>query len=420
MEPDTYYSDAPDIDQLVSDGIAAVKANRRTEARELLMQVVEWDETHSIAWLWLSSVVDDLEEKEICLENVLMLEPNNQAAQRGLEVISRQKELHPQPSPEPQTPTQQNRTTTSKYKRLPPGGTRPAPAIDQETIQSTTSEPIDEYQIDPLENELGCPYCAAPTEPEHKKCPKCRKKLIISIPRKAKTSILYKVILVLQGLNIAQYLLIGIGALLSISFMGDLGEAPGEEVIPPGIITLIILIALLPGLIYASFIFIGFLKRWPIVYYLTLFQSIMFFIGAVVLGVTFGLDSSVGLGCGGAIIVIALAQLFMVLNLGDDFALDRFRIMLHADSDIKTAENFLSRGNLYAKRKMWAMAAIHFRRAAMQMPNNINGHMALVLAYLNLGMHDKIQASLDQAKRLNSDDPALHQLIEDIKKQSPA
>jgi tetratricopeptide (TPR) repeat protein len=88
--------------------------------------------------------------------------------------------------------------------------------------------------------------------------------------------------------------------------------------------------------------------------------------------------------------------------------------MLHTDSDIKTAENFLSRGNFYAKRKMWAMAAIHFRRAALQMPDNINGHMALVLAYLNLGMHDKIWTSLDQAKRLNPDDPALHQLIEDI------
>jgi len=74
-------------DELLKQGIAALKAGRKAEARNLLMQVVEQDERNEMAWLWLSGAVDTDEERRICLENVLAINPNNGVARRGLESL---------------------------------------------------------------------------------------------------------------------------------------------------------------------------------------------------------------------------------------------------------------------------------------------------------------------------------------------
>jgi Flp pilus assembly protein TadD len=63
--------------ELLRQGIAAAKAGRKEEAHETLLQVIKLDERNEQAWLWLSAVVDSIEEKEICLENVLALNPAN-------------------------------------------------------------------------------------------------------------------------------------------------------------------------------------------------------------------------------------------------------------------------------------------------------------------------------------------------------
>jgi hypothetical protein len=53
------------------------------------MQLVELDERNELAWLWLSEVVDDPGEREVCLENVLTINPGNAAARRKLEALRR-------------------------------------------------------------------------------------------------------------------------------------------------------------------------------------------------------------------------------------------------------------------------------------------------------------------------------------------
>jgi Tfp pilus assembly protein PilF len=62
---------------LLKQGLAAAKAGKRGQARDLLMQVVDRDEQNAIAWMWLASVGDDLNDRETCLENVLAIEPQN-------------------------------------------------------------------------------------------------------------------------------------------------------------------------------------------------------------------------------------------------------------------------------------------------------------------------------------------------------
>ena len=76
---------------LLSEGISAAKAGQREHARELLVRVVEQDEENVLAWLWLSGVVDSLDDRAICLENVLALDPDNGLARKGLDALCQQK-----------------------------------------------------------------------------------------------------------------------------------------------------------------------------------------------------------------------------------------------------------------------------------------------------------------------------------------
>ena len=72
------------IAQLLYDGAIAVTEGRKTDAQGLLLQIIEMDERNEQAWLWLSGAMDDPADQQIALENVLAINPNNQAAQDGL------------------------------------------------------------------------------------------------------------------------------------------------------------------------------------------------------------------------------------------------------------------------------------------------------------------------------------------------
>jgi tetratricopeptide (TPR) repeat protein len=75
--------------RLLAEGIAAFHAGQREQARALFMRLVELDERDELAWLWLGEVVGDPEEREICLENALTINPENAAARRSLEDLRR-------------------------------------------------------------------------------------------------------------------------------------------------------------------------------------------------------------------------------------------------------------------------------------------------------------------------------------------
>jgi hypothetical protein len=76
-----------ELKQLLRDGITAARAGEKERARILLLRVIEQNERSEPAWLWLSGVVDETEERRICLENVLTINPKNAAAQAGLRFL---------------------------------------------------------------------------------------------------------------------------------------------------------------------------------------------------------------------------------------------------------------------------------------------------------------------------------------------
>lgn len=75
------------MNTILEQAIVAARAGRRAEARQLLETVLDADQRNEQAWLWMSGVVDDDEERIICLENVLTINPHNETARKGLAAL---------------------------------------------------------------------------------------------------------------------------------------------------------------------------------------------------------------------------------------------------------------------------------------------------------------------------------------------
>jgi hypothetical protein len=77
----------PTAADLTKQGIAAHTANDKPRATALFRQAIELDSTYEMAWLWLSSVLDNQAEKRFCLEQALVINPQSAGAERGLALL---------------------------------------------------------------------------------------------------------------------------------------------------------------------------------------------------------------------------------------------------------------------------------------------------------------------------------------------
>lgn len=76
-----------DTNDLLNQGIEAAREGDKAQARKLFEQVLEADEENIKAWLWLYRVVDNENEKRICLTTVLNLDPGNEKVRQALEKL---------------------------------------------------------------------------------------------------------------------------------------------------------------------------------------------------------------------------------------------------------------------------------------------------------------------------------------------
>ena len=92
MPPDS--SDSPDslaahdFEQLVQDGITAVKNGNRSQAVKLFEQAAMINDTDVRIWIWMSATTDDLDERRQYLEHAVALDPSNATAKRGLMLVT--------------------------------------------------------------------------------------------------------------------------------------------------------------------------------------------------------------------------------------------------------------------------------------------------------------------------------------------
>jgi hypothetical protein len=77
-----------DVRQAIEQGVRAARSGQKSKAQAILHRVIEVEPEAERGWLWLSSVVDDDEERMRCLREVLRINPRNQAAVRGLQKLA--------------------------------------------------------------------------------------------------------------------------------------------------------------------------------------------------------------------------------------------------------------------------------------------------------------------------------------------
>jgi hypothetical protein len=94
-----------DLAPYLQKAIAAAKAGQKKQAREQLLDIVEADQSNEVAWFWLYQVIDRHDDKRLCLENLLTINPRNEWAQQELRHYSPPEETKPAaPPPQPILP----------------------------------------------------------------------------------------------------------------------------------------------------------------------------------------------------------------------------------------------------------------------------------------------------------------------------
>ena len=81
-------SSSPAVQILVEQGIAAIRQHDLPRAFDMLTNAVRMAPEHEQAWLWLSGAVTDESARKFCLERVLVINPSNTAAIRGLALLN--------------------------------------------------------------------------------------------------------------------------------------------------------------------------------------------------------------------------------------------------------------------------------------------------------------------------------------------
>lgn len=74
----------------LNQAIEAAKRGDKRQASDLLYAVLDDEPRNEIAWVWLSYIVDTPEDRRICLENALTINPASQYAIRGLAQLNGQ------------------------------------------------------------------------------------------------------------------------------------------------------------------------------------------------------------------------------------------------------------------------------------------------------------------------------------------
>lgn len=105
----------------LKQGIAAAQRGDKTVARRVLQQVLSEDRDNELAWIWMASVVDSVDERRACLERVLKINPNNA---RAKEALRRLGYAPPSEREAQDTPSPVMAAATSAAEALRGGGNR--------------------------------------------------------------------------------------------------------------------------------------------------------------------------------------------------------------------------------------------------------------------------------------------------------
>lgn len=410
---------------LVREGIAAAKVGQRIRARDLLTRAVKLDEQNVSAWMWLSGVVDGLEDREVCLENVLALEPGHQAARRGLEWVRAEIEKR--------LPTVQEEPASSPPPLYVESESQPEPSVPlgPTGVSSQPELPPQDPWASPL-NPFLCPYCASFTQEQDRQCHTCGNSLWISVRRREEPSWWLWVVLVFQMISALFYIVSPLVALTLIAFrllnsfdpfpfvplyLGLSGRLSPE--VSGAALSMLPRLYLLPFALLAFYslaMLLGTYLRWKPIFYVLLAGlavRLAFSVAGIALGGYYGMI------CGGAGVLFNLGTFFIILQLEDDFFWDSQRIYFGLGRRVRGGVSLIAQGRAYAKQRMWALAALYLRAGIGKVPDQVGGYTSLAMAYMHLKRFDLAEQTLHEARRVAPDHPDVAKLIELLHAQQP-
>ncbi|MBK8987170.1 MAG: hypothetical protein IPM39_14005 [Chloroflexi bacterium] len=376
-------------------GISALKAGERAQAREWLLQAVDADETDEVAWLWLSGAVESPDDRRICLENVLALNPDNETARRGLAKL--------EPTPE-------------LTAVAPPAA--PIVTYAQEWIGlSHTSRYDDVWE---RSGDL-CAYCAQKITPQDKTCPRCGRKLLISSYRYEEPD---------TTLHILWVALAGIAQLYLVQALYDVIVRQSMLAAALPVSLMVLFLVFTAGVYFRQFwAYVGALVTLCLI---LLVNVLGFFIPAELtnnlLSVGPMFDNVVNPVVSGLadflryfqLAAVVLALIVAALKAGPNFERVQHRQVAALQKGIRDAGSYHGVATRAAKRGEWATAVLHWQRAAANAPGQISFQRHLGSAYARLGFYQR-SADVLQAALPRVSDPAqkaqLQRLLDAVQQQ---
>ena len=415
------------IDSAFNRGVDAVSENNLPLARDLLSEVVERDEDNLAAWIWLSQVVESSEDQGICFNNILTLDPDNEEIREKLELLTQTQEnavenhwfIDESETEQPEeviAPTLAGDILGAEYREkyttiIP----EPEPDPEPPSVALWTK----------YEDNLRCPYCGNPTEHKQHHCSSCTNPLWISKHTTESRSTLLWIVILMQAMATMILAVIPLVILfvvaqavgifnffnlipayigLSTSISPNIMAAAYE--IFPRIYFYLSWLPTLISLIYTILLYL----RWTPVYYLLLGSALLGLVASIA-GIT-AISSFVGsIFAWGLGILISISTLIMVLKLASDFRKTRGRLYLDVDPNLNEGMDFMIRGKQYARKGMWALAAVHLRRAIALLPYAPEEYLATAVACSQIKDYDLARAVLEDAMFKDPDNVRLQQAI---------
>lgn len=402
---------ANELQDWLEAGIAAAKAGEREKARALFMKVIEADEENEKAWLWLSGVVENDEDRRICLENVLTLNPDNKAAQKGMAKLG---VSAPEANSEA-SETVEKYVVRREYKPLSLASAVLYPeqhvkewrwkekALNQPQqekayISTSSYDDIWSQEVD------ICAYCAQELQQDETPCPKCGRKLVSSRFRYENTG---------TSLVIFWVLLAGVGQLFLIQALFDI------------VIRRDVFSAVIDGFLMLTFFILaaGIYYRQPWAHWGSIFVSllvlvIMLFNKFVPIDVSkLGLpvsDPAITTFAGSFLSQLGgFLETFEMVALGLSFfyaiygAVPDFQKMgewqnAKITKGISAADTYHEKAKQLVKEGKLASAVLHWQRAAAKQPHKIVYQRQLGLMYARLGFYERSLDMLQSALRLST------------------
>lgn len=162
-----------EIAPLLQKGVAAARAGRSQEAKQLLQQVIKTDPHNEMAWLWLSGLMATQEQKRACLEKVLQANPENVYARAGLTRLQGTVTPVAASTAADILESRLAAVTSGRAPTIKPVTRRPSNGRTADQRATVTTPQPTPTLSNPHPLETTCPVCDQPVSMLDASCPHC-------------------------------------------------------------------------------------------------------------------------------------------------------------------------------------------------------------------------------------------------------